>query len=92
MPQALLFVNKKPGQSRGKNFDTPRLSAADAQIPRHERLSPFQRKKPASSWERRAKFREETPVTRQNEEPNFTLLSYCNAQTLAASEICMQFV
>jgi hypothetical protein len=24
-------------------------------------------------WGRRAKFREETPVTRQNEEPNFTL-------------------
>jgi hypothetical protein len=36
---------------------------------------------------RRAKFREETPVTRQNEEPNFTLTSFCIAQRLSARRI-----
>jgi hypothetical protein len=50
------------------------------------------RKKPASLLGRRAKFREETPVTRQNEEPNFTLTSYCNAQGERASEIDIEFV
>jgi len=48
------------------------------------------RKKPASPKGRRAKFREETPVTRQNEEPNFILKSYCIAQSTTASENCSE--
>jgi len=46
-----------------------------------QQQQPAKQKEARQPIGRRAKFREETPVTRQNEEPNFTLTPYCNAQS-----------